>query len=270
MAFHVLYCLVRDVRFARYLWGPDGLGAAGGAFNFAFGTNLRLYVFLAIHGVAALMLLLGRGTRAATLVLCFTTRMLGHRLPDLTDGGDNIMYLLTFYALGFVGPHERPAPNGVRVWVHNLAVSAVVAQTVIVYSTAAFYKFSGASWQNGTALYLISQVDRFSTPMFAQLMRNGFVCTMATYGTLAYQAFLPVAVFSQLRRAWLLIGISFHVGIILMMGLVPFSAIMIGLDIVLLSEEELHGLLAKARILASRLLERLPPFLRSAAGAGAR
>ena len=244
MAIHVLYRLATELKFANYLWGPSGLGApyGGPTLDYVFGSKGHFYGFLALHALAAVGLLAGVWTRASTLVLLATVRLLQMRLPELTDGGDNVMLLVTFFGLGFMGPREYGAPGSLRVWVHNLAVSAVVAQTVIIYATAGFYKFMGPVWQNGTALYVISQVDRFTVPMAARLLKNSYICTLGTYGTLAYQAMFPVAIFSRLKKVWLLIGISFHVGIILMMGLVPFSAIMIGLDTALLSDEEIRGL----------------------------
>jgi hypothetical protein len=255
MAIHVLYRLATELRFSAYLWGPSGLGAVykSESLDFVFGTNSHLCLFFALHAFAAVGLLFGFATRASTLVLFVTVRLLQARLPELTDGGDNVMLLLTFFALGFMGPREKGVPGGLRVWIHNLAVSAVVAQTVIIYAAAGFYKFMGPVWQNGTALYVIAQVDRFSTSWTSHALRNPFFCTFGTWGTLAYQAMFPVAVFSPLKKVWLFIGISFHVGIILMMGLVPFSLIMIGLDAMFLSDGDLEAVGRTFRAAGERL-----------------
>jgi hypothetical protein len=257
------YRLTTELRFAPYFWGPHGLGGnnfgvvahgvpAGAWMHTVFATDARMYVALAVQGIAAACLIFGYATRAATLVLLVTFSTFEGRLPDITDGGDNVMALLLVYTLGFLGPRERPAPGGARVWVHNLAVVAVAAQILIIYSAAAFYKFEGHVWQNGTALYVVSQVDRFTTPLAQAAMKNALVCTLSTYATLAWQILFPLAVFTPIRRAWLAIGVLFHLGIVGMMGLVTFSAIMIGLELFLLDEADYAALGELVRRVAQR------------------
>jgi hypothetical protein len=262
MGLVVWYRLATELRFASYFWGAHGLGAnnfrfqgalpVGAWMHFAFATDARLYALLAVHGVAAACLIFGYRTRLATLSLLVTFYSLEGRLPDITDGGDNVMALLLVYGIGFLPPRAKAVPGSARVWLHNLAVIAVVAQILVIYSAAAFYKFTGTVWQNGTALYVVSQVDRFTTPLAESVLRNAFVCTASTYSTLIYQVLFPLAIFTKAKKAWLAMGIAFHLGIVAMMGLVTFSGVMIALELFLLADAEYVELGIFARRVAAR------------------
>ena len=84
--------------------------------------------------------------------------------------------------------------------------------------------------------------------------------TLATYSTVFYQVCFPVAMLSQLRLLWLAVGVSFHLGILVTMGLVPFSIVMIVLELMLITDREYRALgrrLAHVAALPSALADRL-------------
>ena len=53
-----------------------------------------------------------------------------------------------------------------------------------------------------------------------------------------FMILFPIAILSRLRLIWVAIGISIHIGIAFMMGLITFSMIMIGLELALISDKE--------------------------------
>jgi predicted DCC family thiol-disulfide oxidoreductase YuxK len=211
--------------------------------------------------IGALGLLSGTMTRLSTVLALLAFHIQELRLPELCDGGDNILRLVLIYMILLLPPEAKPARGKLSVWVHNLAVVAIASQLIVVYLTSGFMKASGQRWHHGTALYLVSQVDWFSLPGTRAFFRNPIVTTFASYSTLAYQVWFPVAIFSPLRRVWLLAGMMFHLGIAVTMGLITFSTMMISLELFLLTDDEYRSLKETAGALLQRLRLREPRWV---------
>jgi predicted DCC family thiol-disulfide oxidoreductase YuxK len=156
----------------------------------------------------------------------------------MSDGGDNIMRIAMLFMVGLLGDDEKESAGSVAVWIHNLCCVCIIAQLIILYTTSGLAKANGARWFNGTALFTISQVEWFSHPAFRSLLRNAFVVTVASYATVLYQVWCPMAIFSPFRIVWLGIGAFMHIGIGLTMGLWTFSVAMISLEMFLVRDHE--------------------------------
>ena len=89
-------------------------------------------------------------------------------------------------------------------------------------------------------MYYISQVDRFSHPAFSAILSNPFVTTLASYSAVAFLTFFPVVMLTPIRRWWIAAGVCFHLMIAVSMGLVTFAAVMIGVELFMLTDAE-HG-----------------------------
>ncbi len=163
------------------------------------GTEFDLfYLFAAIVGIA---FALGWHTRAAAILFAFAVVALENRAPMLTDGGDNVLTLMSIYlAFTSCGRHfsldaarkarrerqraEAEAAQGaaaeeqrrdVPAWrvelaeawrrmlviAHNGAVVAVAAQICVIYGTAGLLKVQGSMWQDGSALGYVLRLDWF-------------------------------------------------------------------------------------------------------------
>lgn len=247
VALVLLFRLFTEWPFAAYLWGPAGvgtdlsagLGPLGPAVQALFMHPGGVHLLLALMFVAAVLLLLGRVTRLATLVALVTYWLLGMRNEALGDGGDNLIRILLFYMLLLL-PADAPHLPGVRTrtWLHNIGVLAVTLQVMVVYTVAGLSKVMGELWTNGTAMYYIAQVDWFTTPYFRELFKNVWLAPLAAYGTLAYQLSFPFLALSRYRLPLFAVGIGFHLGIAVMMGLVTFSAIMVTLELFLIADRD--------------------------------
>ena len=115
---------------------------------------------------------------------------------------------------------------------------AIALQVSVLYSTAGLTKANGDLWHHGTAMYYISQVQWFSLPIMRDMFKNPIITTMSSYVPVLYQLWFPVAMLSPLRRLWIGIGVLFHIGIAVFMGLVTFSTVMIALDLMFISDQE--------------------------------
>jgi hypothetical protein len=267
----LLFRVSTEARFTRYLWGPHGIGRGSLANwidprwarfgDMAFSTDVSAFAVVLLLGLGAMGLVLGWQTRLATMVTLAAYLLLESRLAELGDGGDNITRLVLTYMVFALPARATPERGALSVWLHNVAILAIGLQIGVLYLTSGFMKATGVKWSNGTAMYLISQVEWFSHPALRGMFINPFVTTLATYATVFFQLWFPVAVLTRLRLAWLICGIVLHLGIATFMGLVCFSIAMIGLELFLLRDEEYDRLekwLGRLSALRARLPTHLP------------
>jgi hypothetical protein len=253
--------------FATFLWGPHGIGwgstkpvlgpILGNLFDRLFQTDACIFYILSVLVIGALWLVIGYNTRFAILLALVPFFLLRRRLPEITDGGDNLTQIVLIYML-FLLPNRAKFSSGqFRVWLHNIGVLAIILQLVIVYFIAGFAKANGDWWQQGVALYYITQVQWFTLPGANVLFTNPWLVTIATYGSMFYELMFPTAIISRLKLPWILFGILFHIGIAVIMGMVSFATVMSGLDLFLISDQEYVQIWQRGQLLLAKLA-RLP------------
>lgn len=244
----LLFEVLTELPFAPFFWGPAGVGwgstspllgpAPQAAFASLFATNAGVFLVLFVLGLSALGLLFGYATRVATFLALLSFSLLIQRLPELGDSGDNIAKIVLVYMCFLLPYRVKYSTRLSYTWLHNLAVLAIAVQLVVLYITSGFAKAMGETWQNGVAMYYISQVQWFTLPGAHALFLNPLLVTAATYLPMFYQLLFPVAIISRIKLPWIFLGILFHLGIALLMGLISFSTIMIGLELFLISDRE--------------------------------
>ena len=253
----LLFRVATEGPFADYLWGPNAVAVGsttvlfgddvGSRLDVVFRSDLAVRALLAGLAVSGLGLLTQVWTRAATLVAWAIFMILGLRLPELNDGGDNFTALALFYLIGVLPAGASAAPGSLRAWLHNLSFLAVAIQTCMVYFVAGFMKLGGSYWQNGTAFYVISQVEWFSIPEARAWFKKPFIVMPATYSTMLFQVWFPIALFSSIKLWFLALAMAFHLGIAINMGLITFSTVMAGADLALISDAEFQTLRRRLR-----------------------
>jgi hypothetical protein len=259
----MLFRASTEFRFAAFLWGPSGIGqGSSSAFLGAelgrwldrlYDSELGVQGMLLVLAAAAACLVIGVHTRLAAFASLIAVRFFESRLSELGDGGDNVTRLVLTYMVFALPAHRVAKPGSLPVWLHNVAILAIGLQIAVVYLTSGMLKLTGERWANGTALYTISQVEWFSNPSFRDLFKNPTFSALATYTTVFFQIWFPVAVLTRLKPVWLLVGIGMHVGIAMFMGLVCFSTAMIGLELFLITDGEFAALEGRLRRWNSRL-----------------
>jgi hypothetical protein len=154
----------------------------------------------------------------------------------------------------FLLPHRAKFSSGqLRVWLHNIAVLAIIFQLIVMYTSSGFFKLAGEWWRGGVAMYYITQVQIFSLPDANKLFSIPLVVYVATYVPMFYQLLFPVVVTSQFKLPWIALGILFHLGIAVLMGLVTFSTVMIGLELFLISDQEYAKIYNRGCLICKRL-----------------
>jgi antimicrobial peptide system SdpB family protein len=182
------------------------------------------------------------------------------RCSTLWDGGDNLTEILLIYAV-FIdlwnSPAEGKRPGRVAITLHNVAMLACVLQICIMYFTAGITKVPGKYWQNGTAFYYVLASEEFGMTNFGPLIWNNRVLLgLMTWGPLVLQLAFPWIYFfgrDWPRRITVVMAMSFHVGIFVLMGLNTFAIIMVGAELLLLSDADYAALAQLVRDVWAKL-----------------
>jgi predicted DCC family thiol-disulfide oxidoreductase YuxK len=206
---------------------------------------------------------LGWYTRVVSILFAVMVVALENRSPMLTDGGDNVMTLMSVYlAFTACGTHwsldarrrAAKAPKPPRTdwrgelaeaWrrmltvAHNGAVLVVAAQICVIYGTAGFLKVQGSMWQDGSALGYVLQLNWFHPwpGLSAWLAGHAITLAVAGYVTVFVQAGFPFIVFApRLKYPAIAVLVAMHLSIAVLLGLPFFSTIMIVGDAVFLPD----------------------------------
>lgn len=154
------------------------------------------------------------------------------------DGGDHTAGVLTFLLLPLGLTDDRrwhwslaPAdPGSWRALIAFASLTMIRLQVAVIYLQAAVAKFGVTEWADGTALYYWFQHPFFGAPDWAStltdpILRSGAGVTALTWGTLVLELALVVAIIGRpaWRRPMLTLGVAFHLGIALVMGLASFA-----------------------------------------------
>lgn len=158
------------------------------------------------------------------------------------DGGDQVAALMALFLIPWTltDPREwhwqRPAsgPSERRRIVAHAARALIRIQVMVVYLHSAVTKFDVDQWIDGTAVYywlhdpIVGASPALEGLVFP-LARTGAVSVM-TYGAIVVEFLLVIALIAP-RRFWtplFWIGVLFHLGIAVGLGLSSFSLTMIG------------------------------------------
>lgn len=195
---------------------------------------------------------LGYRTRITSILFYILTWSVYRRDWYILNGGDNLLYILSFYMM-FVdcGAYFSLDASRVKAVVktkaysfvnllHNFGVLAIIVQLCIVYLTSVFYKVQGHMWQDGTAIYYVLRSNQFNLTGLGQaLYHNAILVTTLTYATLLFQAAWPWLIWNRYARPFLAISaVSLHLSIAIFMGLYWFSFVMIASECVIFDDSE--------------------------------
>lgn len=243
---------------ADLIWGPDSLqlplsNQAGLINNFFFFLNYNrefYWIILLVHGLASLLALLNLGGIVSKLAVYLSAGMLYFSGYLAFNSGFILMWLFSFFLMF----HKKGAKEWLGYISSNFSYAALVAQFLIVYSVAAFWKWTGYTWVEGSAIHYTLYLDHFAIPWVRELLlpHKGLL-TILTYIALGYQSLFAIMVWGKkLKYLWLMIGVGFHLYIIVMMGMYDFGSAMITGYLLFLDEEKSKKILQKISFLDLR------------------
>lgn len=198
----------------------------------AFKELKNLYwLFFALQVLFSVAGILGYFTRISTMVVWFTTINLQNRIYSGNTGGDLLLNILLFYLI-FISDGRKLKNDELEKIKNSIDfcfINLCKFQLIIVYFISALYKVTCNEWIDGTALARILFVNEYSLPIISDVASAySTLFKIITWLILAYQILFPLVLIKSNKVSYLLmIGILFHVGIALFMGLFNFSLIMI-------------------------------------------
>ena len=188
-----------------------------------FPSNGAITLFYFALLMASICMLVGFGTRVATLIVFVCMVSFAHRNPWVLNSGDLLVQLLVFYLL----LAQAGAALSIDRWLKPRApfwefprraiwpLRLVQVQVTIVYIAAVWDKLRGATWNDGTAVSYalrIGDLERLPVPGF--VTDSLVLANLMTFGTLAIEFSLAILVWNRVLRPWvLLLGVTLHLGI---------------------------------------------------------
>ncbi|MFC7303032.1 HTTM domain-containing protein [Streptomyces monticola] len=134
-------------------------------------------------------------------------------------------------------PQPRATADRMANVLHAGGLGALMAQVCVVYASAGWWKITGTTWQDGTAVHYPLGIDFLSPwPELSQaLAGQQALVLLLTYGTVVVQVAFPFALLNRHAKNVLLVLMAAeHLGIAVLMGLPYFSLVMLSADAVFL------------------------------------
>lgn len=123
----------------------------------------------------------------------------------------------------------------------TVGVRLIQLQLCIIYGYTGLEKLKGGVWWDGSAIWQVMANQQLTTMDFSFLQNFPLLVVFMTYATLIFEIYFPVVVWiKKVRPWWLAIGVFFHIGIAISLGLVFFSGVMIAPYILFISAQTLE------------------------------
>ncbi|MBN2910419.1 DUF393 domain-containing protein [Polycladomyces sp. WAk] len=263
----ILFYLLSNYTDRHLLWGTHGIWPYDDFLRYLRERHTfslyqlsadRIYFEWVYHVtiLVSLAYLIGYRTRITGVLLAVLYWSLFIRNPYITNGGDNVLRLDLFYLMlantgaWFSWDARRrrkrldqttcSLPRQMFAVLHNAAVLAVMIQLAMVYFTSGMYKVMGSMWQHGTAIYYATRVNEFYWPGYSEwIWKYDIVVVLLSYSTVLFQVAFPFLLLNRYTKyAAVAFAISMHIGIALFMGLIEFSWVMIGSEMIFLTDSD--------------------------------
>ncbi|CAG7855796.1 hypothetical protein MCAMS1_00053 [biofilm metagenome] len=199
--------------------------------------NLKFaYALVGIGIVSSFLLMVGWHSRLSAFIAWLIWVTLWNRNPLILDGDDAILKLMCFYLMlspcgnvWSVDAKNSNLPEQVGIWPLRL----IQFQIAIIYFVSGWVKFYNPEWQAGSAIQTVLIHPHYSAINGWLLINNQFISKIfSVLGDVIkwWEVLFPLALLHPLsRKISLLIGLSFHLGLLLTMNLRWFAVIMLAL-----------------------------------------
>lgn len=201
------------------------------AFSWMFWPDSWSPVFHLALIVLLLLLLLGIGGRWIMWLAWIINSAFIQRNYSVNFGADIIANLLLFY-MSFTQSCARLSVLKTKPAQADFVTSAftrmMMVQMCAIYAYTGWEKLKGGSWWDGTALWNVMANPQMTTWDYTFLREVPFIFPLLAYATIIFEMYFPVMVtIPRTRHLWLILGLVFHAGIAVFMGLVPFATVMV-------------------------------------------
>ena len=239
-----------DSQFSQLGWLGDIQQIAnqnGGSWSVFFipltsNQTIIAYTFICVGIIAAFLMMIGWHSRISSFVTWLIWVSIWNRNPLLMDGDDALLKIMCFYLMlapcgncWSVDAYLSKLKQNVAVWPLRL----IQFQIALVYFVSGWVKFHSLEWENGTIMQYVLIHPEYSRWNGWFLIDHTLIKQMLAklaWFIRYWELFFPVLLLNRYtRRLSILIGILFHIGLLLTMHLRWFPIIMLALYPALLS-----------------------------------
>ncbi|MCE7864022.1 MAG: hypothetical protein DYG99_10830 [Bacteroidetes bacterium CHB5] len=149
-------------------------------------------------------------------------------LFPVLNGSDLVLNL--FLMIGVlipVSPSLKGQARDYQLYLSHYAVLLIRVELALIYFLSGFDKLITEAWRNGAAIFSAANLDFFINPVFNISLDKWQLVTIAWAVIVFELAFSVLIWFSVFRKYLLILGVLFHLGIVVFMGLVDFGLLMI-------------------------------------------
>lgn len=217
-----------------------------GSWSILFLLNgaLQTQVFFIFSLIFAIGFTIGYKTRLCAWVTFVVLASIWNRNPLILDGDDAVLRIMMFYlAISPCGNalSVDAAHNDLTLEVEAWPLRLIQFQFAFIYFVSGWVKFHSEQWMNGTILQYVLIHPEYSRWDFTAILDNPTVILALDLISRAVRwwelAFPVLLLHPYSRMLAILIGVTFHLGLIFLMNLRWFSYIMIVLYVSLINNE---------------------------------
>jgi uncharacterized membrane protein YphA (DoxX/SURF4 family) len=200
------------------------------------------YAIIILGILTAFLMMIGWQSRLAAFITWLVWVSLWNRNPLLLDGDDAVLKVMSFYLMlspcgnsWSVDAYFHKKPEHVAVWPLRL----IQFQIALIYFVSGWVKFHSPEWLDGTIMQYVLIHPQYSRwdgwTIIDNSLMTGLLAGLA--GLIkGWELLFPILLLNAYaRKLCLLIGILFHVGLLLTMNLRWFPIIMLSLYPALIS-----------------------------------
>jgi hypothetical protein len=222
-----------------------------------FHEPATVYAFLAATAVVTALFVGGWRTRLMAVLMYLGLLSIYQRMFLALSGADGVMICMAFYLMFSPSgaAYSLDARRVARAWggpaeplIVPWAQRLMQIQLSIVYFMTAFWKATGKTWSNGTAIYYALGNTEFRRWTFG-LMDWPVALHALTAGVLFFEFALAFLLWFRPTRPFAICGgIALHAGILLTINIPIFGELMVASYLTFLTPAELDAILRAADV----------------------
>jgi len=150
---------------------------------------------------------------------------LSQLVKPIMNGSDLVLNLFLFLSIFF--NVVTISQKDIRLAISNYAILFCRIQLVLIYFLSGYDKLLSEAWRSGDAIYSIQHLEFFVNERFSSTLSQQASLYFA-WSIILFELVFPILIWSRKFRApTLIVGVIFHLGIIIFLNLPDFGTIMI-------------------------------------------
>lgn len=214
-------------------------------------TNAWMWTFFWIALIAAMSFSVGFLTRISAVLVFFALVSMDERELYMMNSGDTFLRIAAFWMMFAPSDAAFSVDRLIRIWrgketpEHKPQIvwsqRMIQFQTTLVYFVTAWWKATGATWVDGTAIYYVQHLEQFRRFPVPAIFSTPLMVKFQTWFGLAEEFALGTLVWIVELRYWVLAAaVVLHLSLEYTMNVPLFQWIMLSAFILFIPAEDLR------------------------------